>query len=115
MSIKSDVDELQRINSEIRRTAETLKKLREAKKDVEARIAEFLKEKDLPGVKYNQNVIVLKQNSTTRTQPKKFRNVQVLDLLAQSGVEDPHSLLQRRNAVGKEKVTRETISIDRRV
>lgn len=115
MSIKSDVDELQRITSEIRRTAESLKKLREAKKEVEARIAVFLKEKDLPGVKYNQNVIVLKQNSTTRTQPKKFRNVQLLDLLSQSGVDDPHGLAKRINQIGKEKVTRETISIDKRL
>ena len=115
MSIKADVDELQHINADIRRSLESLKSLRGAKKDVETRIASFLREKDLPGVKYNQNVIVLRQKSTNRSQPKKIRTGKIIDLLSQSGVTDPQALLKRINEIGKDKVTHDMIKIDKRI
>lgn len=115
MSIKADVDELQRINAEIKRTNESLKKLRDAKHGIEGRIANFLKDKDLPGVKYNQNVIVLQQKNSSKVKPKKIRQEEMLDLLADSGVSDPESLLKKINDIGKQKVTKDIIKIDKRV
>lgn len=114
MSVKSDVEELQKLNSEIKRTAETLKKLRAAKVAVEGRIADFLKEKDLPGVKYNENVILLKQKSSNKSKPKKIRQGEIIDLLVNSGVTDPEGLLKKMNSIGKEKVMTDIIKIDKR-
>ena len=114
MSVKSDVDELQRINSEIKRTAESLKKLRAAKLNLESRIANFLKEKDLPGVKYNESVILLKQKATSKAKPKKVRQGEIIDLLINSGVQDPEGLLKKMNSIGREKITKESIRIDKR-
>jgi hypothetical protein len=115
MSIKSDVDELQHVNLEIKRTNDALKKLRDTKHTIEERIANFLKDKDLPGVKYNQNVILLQQKNSSKVKPKKIRQSEMLDLLADSGVSDPESLLKKINAIGKQKITKDVIKIDRRV
>ena len=114
MSVKGDVDELQRINAEIKRTADTLKKLRLAKVSVEGRIAAFLKEKDLPGVKYNENVILLQQKPTSKAKPKKIRQGEIIDLLINSGVADPEGLLKKMNSIGREKGTKDSIKSDKR-
>lgn len=114
MSVKGDVDELQRVNAEIKRTAEALKRLRETKLIIESRIANFLKEKDLPGVKYNESVILLKQKATSKAKPKKIRQGEIIDLLINSGVQDPEALLKKINSVGREKITKDSIKIDKR-
>jgi hypothetical protein len=114
MSVKGDVDELQRVNAEIKRTAEALKRLRETKLIIESRVANFLKEKDLPGVKYNESVILLKQKSTSKAKPKKIRQGEIIDLLINSGVQDPEALLKKINSVGREKITKDSIKIDKR-
>ena len=113
MSIKSDVDELQKIIAEIKRTAEMLKKLRSAKVTVESRITAFLKEKDLPGVKYNGDVILLKQTTTNKSKPKKLRQNEIIDLFINFGVSAPEELLKKINTIGKEKIVKEGIKIDK--
>ena len=45
MSVKSDVEELHKINIDIKRTLESLRKLRKAKRDAEKRVTEYLNEK----------------------------------------------------------------------
>ena len=115
MSIKSDVDDLQKINVEIKRTNESLKKLRETKRTIEHRITTFLKDKDLPGVKYNQNVIVLHQTKSSRVKPKKERQNDILNLLESCGINDPEAVFKRMNDLGREKITKDTVKIDKRV
>ena len=104
---------MQLIIAEIKRSSDSLKKLRIAKANVEGRITAFLKEKDLPGVKYNENIILLRQKATSKAKPKKIRQGEIIDLLINSGVADPEGLLKKMNSIGREKITKDSITIDK--
>jgi hypothetical protein len=115
MSIKTDVDDLQKIKLEIKRTNDALKKLRETQRTIEERITTFLKDKDLPGVKCNQNIVILQQTKTSKVKPKKVRRGEILNLLESCGVNDPEAVFKRINEIGKEKITKDVVRIDKRV
>ena len=111
-TLKPDVEELQHINIEIKRLSESLKSLRKTKATVEARIAEYLKEKDIPGVRHNGNAIIIKQNvRNVYNKPKTERNQELISLLRTSGVLDPADLIAKMKIIGREKVKKNTITI----
>lgn len=115
MSIKTDVDDLQKVKMEIKRTNEALKKLRETKRTIEERITSFLKDKDLPGVKCNQSIVVLHQTKSSKVKPKKVRQSEIINLLESCGVNDPDAVLRKINEIGKEKITKDVVRIDKRL
>lgn len=112
-TIKAEVDELNQINLEIKRNMDAVKKLREKKKSLETNIAAFLNEKEIPGVKYNGDVILLQRKNKTVLKSKKTRDSAVVELLKNSGVQNPDEVIKQLKTIGKESITMETIKINK--
>ena len=112
-TIKAEVDELNQINIEIKRNLENIKKLREKKKVLETNIAAFLNEKEIPGVKYNGDIILLQRKNKTILKSKKTRDTALYDLLRNNGVQNPEEVIKQMKSVGKESITMETIKINK--
>lgn len=113
-TIRAEVEELTQINLEIKRNLEIIKKLREKKKVLEANITAFLNQKDIPGVKCNGDIIMLQRKNKTVSKSKKTRDQALIDLLKNSGVNNPEEVAKQIKTVGKESVTMETIKINKR-
>lgn len=113
-TIRAEVEELSQIDTEIKRTLEMLRKLREKKKVLETSIAAFLNQKDIPGVKCNGDVILLQRKNKTITKSKKSREQALIDLLKNNGVTNPEEIAKQIKTVGKESITMETIKINKR-
>ena len=113
MSVKSDVEELQKINVDIKRTSDSLKKLRAAKKETEKRVADYLNKRDIPGVKHNGDVIILERKQRNiYNKPKKERNQTLLELLESSGIKNAKEVAEKIHNIGKESVSKEVIKIN---
>jgi len=112
-NIKAEFEELSSINVEIKRSVENLKKLREKKRTIESSIAAYLNEKNLPGVKYNGDVILIERKDKKITKSKKAREEELVNLLKESGVHHAEDLAMKIKNVGKEQVTMERIRINK--
>lgn len=115
MSIKSEVDELNDINIEIKRQVEILKKLREKKKTLETSIADYLNQKEIPGVKYNGDVILIERKNRVVNKSKKVREAGLLKLLKENGVQNVEEVAEKIKTMGKDKITMERIKINKAV
>ena len=113
-TIRADVEELTQIDVEIKRNLDALRKLREKKKTLEANIAVFLNQKDIPGVKCNGDIIMLQRKNKTVTKSKKTRDQALIDLLKTTGISNPEEIAKQIKTVGKESVTMETIKINKK-
>jgi hypothetical protein len=113
-TIRADVEELTQIDVEIKRNLDALRKLREKKKTLEANIAAFLNQKDIPGVKCNGDIIMLQRKNKTVTKSKKTRDQALIDLLKTTGISNPEEIAKQIKTVGKESVTMETIKINKK-
>jgi hypothetical protein len=116
MSIKHDVDELQKINAEITRLYKSIKQLREAKITVEKRISEFLEREELPAVKDKTKGIIVKLNKETKrvyATPKKTRDQEAIGILEMAGVKDATDLYSKLRDVGRNSVEKKVLKINK--
>jgi hypothetical protein len=111
MSIKIDVEELTKINAEIQRTLESLKKLRAAKKAIEERVKTYLKERELPGVKHQGTVIQIDTKNKPIRRCKQDRESAIFDLLVSAGIQNPTTLIEKIKEAEKYTKTKETLKI----
>lgn len=111
-NVKADIEELKRINTEIIRNLESLRKLRKRKGEIEERVKEYLNEKDIPGVKHNGDVITVEKKEKTVVKTKKGKDAKIMELLEASGVRDAREVAERIKNIGKEKVTTQTLKIN---
>lgn len=89
MSIKQYIDELSKVNSEIKQNNTRNKHLRKRITELESDIAEYLKSKDQEGLKYNGQAIIIENKEKHVAKPKKTKQTDVKLLLQQLGVENP--------------------------
>jgi len=61
MSIQGDVRELQELTKEINNLSSKLKGLKKTKKNVEERIAQYMKGQKAPGFKYQGSAIMIEK------------------------------------------------------
>jgi hypothetical protein len=111
MSIKADVEELKRIDMEVKRLLFNLRTLRSSKREIENRVKTYLKEKELPGVKHQGFVIRLDQKEKKINKPKDERDQAILQLLAHSGVPNPREMLSQINNVSKESKSQDKLKM----
>lgn len=111
MSIKSDVEEIKKINIDIKRTLETLRKLRFAKKNVEKRVTSYLKEHNIPGVKHNGNVVLLEKKNKNVLKPKKERQEKLIELLESSGIHNSKEMADKIKNLGKHSIETSVLKI----
>lgn len=88
MSIKTYVDELEQINSEIKRNNAQNKALRARVKELEANIDDYLTQKGQHGLKYKGQAIIIEQKERRPTKNKKDKEESVVALLREWGVDD---------------------------
>lgn len=101
MSISADIQTLNQINAEIKRTLSTLKHLRAQAKNTEANIIAYLKSKEQNGVKYQGKAIVLENKPKNTTKKKSEQEADSLDILEAYGVSDPRRVLDELSRVKK--------------
>ncbi len=111
MSIKSYVDEIERINAEISRNTKRNKELRIRAKELEQNISEYLKSKEQAGLKYNGTAIIIESKPKRIAKKKKDKERDVVELLKSLGVSntiDAYNKLlevQKGNPVETEKLS----------
>jgi hypothetical protein len=111
-NVKADIEELKRINTEINRNMEIVRKLRKRKSEIESRVTDYLNEKDIPGVKHNGDIITVEKKEKTITKSKKGKDAKIMELLENSGVKDAKEIIEKIKYIGKEKITTQTLKIN---
>jgi hypothetical protein len=110
MSINADYHELKSLNHELSLLALKRKKLVEQKRATEERIKQYLEVKNLKGVKYQQDEIVLDSREARARKPPADLNSDLIEILDRAGVESPKSILQKLNEARKgETVTKNVL------
>ena len=94
MSIAHDVEEFKTLKTEIARLSGQTRFLRNKLKDVEARIIDFLREKQQPGVKYQGTAVVMEQKPRRAPKKAKARESDALDVLTHYGISEPKTVLE---------------------
>jgi hypothetical protein len=78
--------DLRNIEQELKRLNSQVKIYRDQKKDIETQISKYLEEKDQPGLKY-QDLLVLTGESKRRTRKKKEeRELDLMSILESKGI-----------------------------
>jgi hypothetical protein len=108
----SDLRELKSITTEIKRLNAEMKLLRLKKKEKEEGIAEYLREKNQPGVKYGDLVVLSKESIRRKRLKKKEKEEKAIAVLEDMGVADAKTALTNiLDSMKGEQYTTETIQI----
>jgi regulator of replication initiation timing len=78
--------ELEGIKEEIKKLSASIKKLRDKKNTIEKNIIDYLKNKDLAGLKINNNIISLVKKEHTVRKKKKEKKKDLSIFLQQNGI-----------------------------
>lgn len=93
-TIVSYINELQSINKAISENNKKNASLRKRAKHIEKEIAEYLEEKDQPGVKFQNVAIVVEKKPKWTTKKKKDREEDSLRILEDYGVTESRAALE---------------------
>ena len=114
-TIKADAGELLQINMEIKRTLDTLKKLRRVKQSVEKRVTDYLNQhEDIPAIKLNGDFIMLEHKQKSILKPKKEREQKLIELLESAGMRNSVEMAEKIKNLGKDKISTESIKINKK-
>jgi cell division septum initiation protein DivIVA len=108
MTIKDYVDELEQIQSEIKRNNIRNAQLRKRVKELETSIFEYLSEKGQHGLKYKGRAIMLQEKERRPTKKKKDREAGIISLLEELGVSEPTAAYSKLQDVQKGSPVAET-------
>jgi len=92
MSIQGDINELNSINSEIKRINSTVKSLRNQARIVESRILEYLVSRDQPGLKYKGTAIIVDNKHKRIRKNNKQIESDALQVLRARGINDGEAM-----------------------
>lgn len=95
MSIKTYLDELEKLNSEIQLNSRRNRELRNRVKQVENLIKDFLNTKEQQGLKYNGKAIVLENKEMHVSRPKKEKEKEMMEYLHSLGLRDCNSVYNK--------------------
>ena len=114
MSIKADVRELQSIRLELRRLTQERKELKEKEAKVEARIRDFLKAKDQPGLRDGDFSLIIEEKEVAGPKRPKERQEDSIAVLERYGVHSPEKLLEELMQARKgEVVVKEKLKVSK--
>jgi ABC-type oligopeptide transport system ATPase subunit len=112
MSIKGFVEELEKIETEIKINNKKNATLRKRVKEIKENIAQFLREKDQVGLKHNGRAIIMETTEKRIPKKKKEKEASVLSLLEELGIDEPDKAYQQLLEVQKgEAVEKHNIKI----
>ena len=89
MSIKCYVEELNRINAEIKSNNVKNRMLRKRSRELETNISGYLESKEQTGLKYNGKAIILEQKEKFVTKNRKDKQDDIKLLFRTLGISDP--------------------------
>lgn len=112
--IKSDLNELTRITSEIKRMSASLKTLRETKRIIEERMTKFLSERDIDGGKVGDSIILLKEKTTPKKKSKKDLDADLFPLFEKYDIRNPDLFMKELNSMSKDNVVTNTIRVKKK-
>jgi hypothetical protein len=101
MSLKNDLSELDGIKQEIQKLSLTLKTLRDKKNSIEKHIIEYLKNKDIKGLKFNNNIISLEKKEHRVRKKKIEKQKEISTLLQSNGIHISDKILLELNNIQK--------------
>jgi hypothetical protein len=101
MSIKNDVDELSKIQNEIKENNFKNKILRKRCQVLEDNIAEYLKSKEQTGIKYNGQAIIIENKQKKLIKSHKAKQEDVKLLFQTLGVTDPQKAYDQLQEIQK--------------
>lgn len=101
MSIKGYVDELEQIQTEIKRNNTRNCVLRQRVKELEVNIADYLGQKGQHGLKYKGRAIVLENTERRPPKKKKEKEADIMSLLEEWGIDEPTNAYTRLQDVQK--------------
>lgn len=89
MSIKASVDELNRLNTEIKHNNTKNRLLRKRAKELESNITDYLRSKEQNGLKYNGKAIILEQKDKFTIKKQKDKQDDIKLLFRTLGISNP--------------------------
>jgi len=101
MSIKGYLDEIELINTEIKRNNTRNRGLRVRMKDLEANVTEYFASKGQHGVKYKGRAIVLETTERRPQKKKKQKEQAIISFFEELGIDDPNKAYNRLKDVQK--------------
>ena len=117
MSVKQYIDELSKINVEIKLNNQKNKNLRKRASELENSISEYLKSKKQEGLKYNGQAIIMQHKDKYSIKPKKDKKTDTILLLQSLGVDNPDGAytqlmnVQKGDVVPTEKIAFKNLKI----
>lgn len=113
-TIKAYIDELDGIETELKKLRVIMKKLNARKKELHQYISDYLEEKDQPGLKYNGRVIMLDSGKMRKPKKKKEKEVDCKDLIRRWGIDDTDDFYEElMDSMRGESYTKNKIKIKR--
>ena len=94
MSIQGDLVTLSGLEREIKTLNKRLKLLRKEKRECEARIATYIRAKELPGVKQRGTAVLLEEKTRRAPKTSKERDQDAREVLQRAGVHNADAVLQ---------------------
>ena len=93
MSIRTDVQELENLQLEIKSLRNRIKSLKQKEKQTSIRISSFLKAREQPGVKFQGTAIILEEKPKALHKKQKDKDADTMLVLERLGVENPKEAL----------------------
>lgn len=93
ITIQSDVNTLQELNTEIKSAFIHINKLKKQRKQIEDRIQDYLNAQNLPGIKYKGVVIIRKDKTTHKRKKKKDLEDDSISILRKYNISEPKKVL----------------------
>ncbi len=84
--IQNNMKELKVIDTEIKRLFTQLKELRIKKKQIEEQIIQYLEDKDQPGLKYEDLLVLSAKSKRRERKTKEDKESDILQILEQKGI-----------------------------
>jgi rhodanese-related sulfurtransferase len=116
MSVKRDIEELQKINNDITRMYKSIRQLRLAKADIEGRISQYLDQKDIPGIEDTNKGIIVRLLTKTKTPvicSKQKRDAAAVSILQEAGVSNAEDVFEKIKGVGRKSVDKKVLVVDK--
>ena len=111
-SIQSYVNELKNLNIELKRVNKNAFDIRKKIKEAEKNIIEYLREKEQPGVKYQDMAIIVENKTKRANKKKKDIEEDSIRILEDCGVYDAKNVLDKiLNARKGEEIENKKIKI----
>lgn len=91
-AIQEDMRQLDKIVSELKVINAKAKELRSMKKELEAKILEYLETTSTPGLKLNDLIVVRAESTTHQKLKKKEKQDAIITALEENGINEPETV-----------------------